>query len=180
MLTNRFEASVDLREVGSVGIASEIVGGRSRDGRGRGLAGCSSTAGNSVVGLEDDSDGGREGGGRGSIGGGDTSCRGGGSAGTVGTCGGPSEARRPKTQGGREVSILEIVLLLPCRPSFTLSFGVGVVVIVSLSSLGRSVDLLPKDIRLMPPVNILLPSVLPSRSRSFPLCLSLETDRTMR
>jgi len=85
---------------------------------------------------------------------------------------------RPKIHGGREVSILEIVLLLPCR--FPFSFGVGVVVIMSLSGLGCSVDLLPKDIRLMRPVKILLPSVLSSCSRSFPLCLSLETDRTMR
>jgi len=111
---------------------------------------------------------------------GGTGCRGNGGAGIVGSCGGPSEARRPKIQGGREVSILEIVLLLPCRPSFPFSFGVGVVVIASLTGLGRSVDLLPKDIRLMPPVKVLLPSALSSRSRSFPLCLSLETDRTMR
>ena len=108
------------------------------------------------------------------------SCKGAGSTGIVGNCGGPSEARRPMIQGGREVSILEIVLLLPCRPSFPFTFGVGVVVSLSLSGLGRSVDLLPKDIRLMPPVKIPLPSVLSPRSRSFPLCLSLETDRTMR
>lgn len=172
-------ASVDFREGGSVGIVSEIVRvrGTSRDGRGRGLAGCSSTAGNNVVDLDVDSDGGGGGGG-GSIGEGGTNRSGNGSAGTVGSCGGPSEARRPKTQGGREVSILEIVLLLPCRHSFPFSFGVGVVVIVSFSGFGCSVDLLPKDIRLIPPVNILLLSVL--SSRSFPLCLSLETDRTMR
>ena len=180
LLTNRFEASVDFREGGSVGMMSVIVEGPSRDGRGRGLVGSSSTAGNNVVGLDVDSDGGRGGGGRGSIREGGTSFRVAGSTGTAGSCGGPSEARRPKIQGGREVSILEIVLLLPCRPSFPFSFGVGVVVIASLSGLGRSVDLLPKDIRLMPPVKILLPSVLLSRSRSFPLCLSLETDRTMR
>ena len=78
------------------------------------------------------------------------------------------------------MSILEMVLLLPCRPSFPLSFGVGVVVSLSLSGSGCSVDLLPKDIRRMPPINILLPSVLSSCSRSFPLRLSLETDRTMR
>lgn len=88
--------------------------------------------------------------------------------------------RLPVTHGGREVSMLEIVLLLPCRLLFPFSFGVGVVVRWSLSSLGRSVDLLPNDIRLMPPTKTRLASVPSSRSRSFPLCLSLETDRTIR
>ena len=108
---------------------------------------------------------------------GGTSCRGNGRTGIAGNCGGLSGATPPIIQGGREVSILEIVLLLPCRLPFPLSFRVGAS--LSLSGLGCSVDL-PKDNRLTPPINTLLPSAPSSLSRSFPLCLSLETDRTIR
>ena len=175
---NEFVASNDFRESGSGGTVSEVAGRKSKDGRGSDLAGCNSTAGNSVVDLDVDSDG--RGGGRGSIGERGMSCRGNGRTGIAGNCGGLLATRPPIVQGGREVSILETVLLLPCRFSLPLSFGVGVAVSLSLSSLGRSVDLLPKDIRLMPPINTRLPSISLSRSRSFPLCLSLETDRTIR
>ena len=167
-------------EKGNGGAVSDVVGRTSRDGRESDLAGCSSTAGNSVVGLDIDSDGGRGGGGEGSMEDGGISCRGNGSTGIVGNCGGRSKARLPVTQGGREVSILEIVLLLPCRLSLRFSFGVGVVISLSLSGLGCSVDLLPKEIRLTSSINTLLPSTPLSRSRSFPLYLSLETDRTRR
>lgn len=159
---------------------SEVDGRTSRDGRGSDLAGCSSAAGNSITGLDIDSDGGRGGSGGGSVEEDGISCRGNGSTGIAGNCGGPPKARLSITQGGREVSILDIVLLLPCRLPFPLSFGVGVLVSWSLSGLGCSVDLLPKDIRLTPPINTLLSSVSPPRSRSFPLYLSLETDRTIR
>lgn len=177
---NRFVASDDFREGGSTGTVSEVDGRTSRDGRGSDLAGRSSAGGNSVVGLYVGSNGGRGSGGGGSIGEGGTSCRGNDNTGIVGNCGGLPEARLSIIQGGREVSILETVLLLPCRFPFLLSFGVGVLVSLSLSGLGYSADLLPKDIRLTLPINTLLSSVPSSRSRSFPLCLSLETDLTIR
>lgn len=179
LLINKFVTSEDFREGRSVGTVSDDIGRKSRDGRGSDLAGCSSTAGNSVVDLDINFDRGR-GGGEESMGDGGISCRGNGSTGIAGNCGGLPEATLPMIQGGREVSILEIVLLLPCRLSFRFSFGVGVVVSLSLSSLGRSVDLLPKEIRLMPSINTVLPSTPSSRSRSFPLYLSLETERTIR
>ena len=158
-----------------MGPVSEVEGRASNDERGSDLAGCRTAAGNNAVGL-----GVGSGGGGGSMGYAGVSCRGNGSAGIAGNCGGLPEVRLPVTHGGREVSMLEIVLLLPCRLLFPFSFGVGVVVRWSLSSLGRSVDLLPNDIRLMPPTKTRLASVPSSRSRSFPLCLSLETDRTIR
>jgi len=177
---NRFVASNDFRKGGRVGTAPEVDGRTSRDGRGSDLAGFGSAGGNNGADLDVVSDGGRGGGGRGSLGEGDTSCRGNGNMGIAGNCGGTSEAKLPIIQGGREVSILEIVLLLPCRLPLPLSFGVGVLGSLSLSGLGCSADLLPKDMRLTLPINTLLPSVPSSRSRSFPLCLSLETDRTIR
>ena len=152
---NRFVASDDFREGGYVGIAWEVDGRISRDGRGSDLAGCSSAGGNSAVGLGGGSNGGRRSGRGGSIGEGGTSCRGNGNMGIVGSCGGLSEARLSIIQGGREVSILEI--LLPCRLPFPLSFGVGVLVSLSLSGLWCSTDLLPKDIRLTLPIDTLLP-----------------------
>lgn len=119
-----------------MGTALEVDGRTSKDGRGSDFAGCSSTAGMSEVGLDIDSDGGSGsggGGGGGSIREGlvSCSCRGNGSTGIAGNCGGLFVI-----QGGREVSILEIVLLLPCRFPFPLSFGVGVVVRLSLSDMG--------------------------------------------
>lgn len=155
---------------------SEVDGRIPRDGRGSDLTGRSSAGGNSVAGLDVDPDGS----GRGSIGEGATSCRGNDSTGIAGSCGGLSEARPSITQRGREVSMLEIVLLLPCRLPFPLSFDVCVFVSLSLSGLGCSVDLSPKDIRLTPLIDTLLPSFPSSCSRSFPLYLSLETDLTIR
>lgn len=176
MAISRFVTSDDFREGWS---APEVDGRTSRDGRGSDLAGCSSTAGNSVAGLDFDSGGGRGDGGGSSVWGDGINCRGDGSVGIAGNCEGLSKARFPIIQGGREMSILETVLLLPCRLPFPLSFGVGVLVSLSSGS-GCSVDLLPKDICLTLSINTLLPSVLSSRSRSFPLDLSLETDRTSR
>ena len=172
--------SNDFLEGSSVGRVSEVEGRASKDERGSDLAGCSTTAGNNAGGLNVDSDGGGGSGGGGSIGEACICCRGKDNTGIVGNCGGLSEARVPVIQEGREVSILEIVLLLPCRLPFPFPFGVGVAVSLSLSGLGRSAVLLPNDILLMPPINTRLPSVPSSRSRSFPLCLSLETDLTMR
>jgi len=180
LLINRFVASDDFREGGSVGTVSEVDGRTSRDGRGSDLAGRSSVPSNSVAGLHVDSDGGGGDSRGGSMGEGGTSCRGNDSMGIAGKCGGLSEAGFSIIQGGREASILEKVLLLPCRLPFPFSFGVGVVASLSLSCLGCSVDLLPKDIRLISPINTLLPSVPSPRSRSLPLYLSLETDRTIR
>lgn len=177
---NRFVASSDFRKGGRVGTALEVDGRTSRDGRGSDLVGFSSAGGNSVAGLDVGPDGGRVGGGGGLLGEDGTGCRGNGNMGIAGNCGGISEAKLPIIQGGREVSILETVLLLPCRLPLPLSFGVGVLGSLSLSGLGCSADPLPKDMRLTLPINTLLPSVPSSRSRSFPLCLSLETDRTIR
>jgi hypothetical protein len=177
-LVNKLVVSDDIRDGSSVGAVSEVEERAPKDRRGSDLAGCNTAAGNSAVGLGVDS--GRSGG---SGGGGliaevDVRCRGNGSTGIAGNCGGLSEARLSVIQGGCEVSILEKVLLLPCRLPFP--FGVGVVVSLSLSGLECSVDLLPNDIRLVPPINTGLLSVPSPRSRSFPLCLSLETDRTIR
>lgn len=172
--------SDDFRKESSVGTVSEVEGRTSKDRRGGNFAGCSIAAGNSAVGLSADSGRGGGSGGGGSIGEACISCRGNGDTGIAGNRGGLSEARLPGIHEGREVSILEIVLLLPCRLPLPFSFGVGVVVSLPLSGLGCWVELLPNDIRLMPPINTRLPSVPSSRSRSFPLCLSLETDRTIR
>jgi hypothetical protein len=177
---NKFAASDDFREGRGVGTVSEVDGRTSRDGRGNDLAGRSSAGANNVGGLNIGSDRGRGGCRGGSMGGGGTSCRGNGNTGIAGNCGGLFEARLSIIQGGREVSILDMVLLLPCRLPFPFSFGVGVPVSVSLSGLGCSADLLPKDIRLPLPINTFLLSVPSSRSRPFPLCLSLETERTIR
>lgn len=51
-LANRFVASDDLREGGSVGTASEVDGRASRDGQGSDLADCNTAAGSSVVGFD--------------------------------------------------------------------------------------------------------------------------------
>jgi len=179
-LTNRLVASDDIREEWNIGTVSEVDGRASRDSRGSDLVDSNLAAGNNTTGLDVGSDGGRGGGGGGSVGGGGINCKGKGDTGIAGSCGGLPEVRLSVNQGEHEVSILEMVLLLPCRLPFPLSFSVGVFVSLSLSGLGCSVDLLPKDIRLTPPINTFLPSVPSSLSLSFPLCLSLETDRTMR
>ena len=168
--------SDDFREGSRVGTVSEVEERVSKDRRGSDLAGCRTTAGRSPVDL----DVGSGGSGGGSIGEVGISCRGNDDTGIAGNWGGLFEARVPAVQEGREVSILEMVLLLPCRLALPFSFGVGVVMILSLSGLGFSLELLPNDIRLMPPINTRLPCILSSRSRAFPLCLSLETDRTIR
>lgn len=172
--------SNDFRERGSVGDVLKVEGRASKDGRGSEFAGCNTAAGKSAVDLDVGSGlvwGGGRGGSMGEAG---NKCRGKGRTGIVGNCGGLWEATRSVIQGGREVSILEMVLLLPCRLLFPFSFGVGVVISLSLSGLGRSVELLPNDGRLIPPINTRLLSVPSFLSRSFPLCLSLETDRTIR
>lgn len=179
-LVNKFVVSDDIREGSSVGTASEVEGRASKDGRRSDLGGCKMGAGNSAVDLDVDSCGGGGSGGGGLIREAGINRRDNCDEGIAGNCGGLSKAILPVIQEGCEVSILEIVLLLPCRLPLLFSFGVGVVVSWSLSSLGRSVELLPNDIRLMPPINTRFPSILSSRSRSFPLCLSLETDRTIR
>jgi len=172
-------ASDDFRGGGSAGTGSVVDERVSKDRRGSDLAGCSTAAGSSAVDLDVDSGrdrGGERGGLEREFG---IRWRGNASTGIAGNCGGVSDAVLSVIQGGREVSILEMVLLLPCRLALPFSLGVGVVSML-LSGLDCSAELLPNDIRLIPPINTLLPSVPSSRSRSFPLCLSLETDRTIR
>lgn len=159
-----------------MGTGSAVDGRVSKDRRGSDLAGCSTAAGSSAVDLDVNPGrdrGGERGGLEREFG---VRWRGNASTGIAGNCG-VSDATLSVIQGGREISILEMVLLLPCRLALPFSLGVGVVS-MPLSGLDCSLELLPNDIRLVPPIKTRLPSV-PS-SRSFPLCLSLETDRTIR